>query len=194
MMHKGSKDTGPGLIAVDGNTLTYTVTLAELGLDPSLGDTEVHIWADTEQKGVQDRAPNTDATDGCDEPQNTDEVLTLPLIAVSCPCWDLTQLTADLNTYAAERSVPTSSLECTVVQNDASGIDIRFSPDITTIGPFGVTVIADDPRKGNFCRSHDGFDGPPPPDVLQAGITDAELQACKDVVTALATQEGCPGF
>lgn len=60
-------------------SLTFMVTLAELGLDPQQGDTEVLIWADTQRKNLRDRAPNTDSGNGCSKPETLAEVLVLPL-------------------------------------------------------------------------------------------------------------------
>ena len=77
-----SKDTGPGMITVIGDKITYMVTLAELGLDPQQGDTKVLIWADTHFQGISDRAPNTEWGDGCAKPESLTEVLELSLLVV----------------------------------------------------------------------------------------------------------------
>lgn len=42
------------------------------------------IWADTQDKGIVDRAPNTDASDGCADPELDTEVLTLSLVPPTC--------------------------------------------------------------------------------------------------------------
>jgi Protein of unknown function (DUF1554) len=54
-------------------------------LNPALtaGDT-VFIWADTQLKGIVDRAPNTDASDGCADPEVPAEVLALLLEPETC--------------------------------------------------------------------------------------------------------------
>lgn len=79
-VHTGSsKDTGPGMITINGDMITYMVTLAELGLDPQQGDTKVLIWADTQFKGISDQAPNTDWGNGCAKPESLGEVLELSL-------------------------------------------------------------------------------------------------------------------
>jgi len=76
--HRG-RDTGPGSWVQTGNNqLTLTVPYAALlendnsPIDP--GDT-VFIWVDTQLRGVQDRAPDTDATDGCAKPELIGEVI-----------------------------------------------------------------------------------------------------------------------
>jgi hypothetical protein len=78
MMRTGTKNTGPGTITVDGFTLSYEVSLAALNPALTVGDT-VYIWADTQARGIVDRAPNTDASDGCADPEEDTEVLTLSL-------------------------------------------------------------------------------------------------------------------
>jgi hypothetical protein len=81
MVRKGTKNTGPGTITVVGSTLHYEVSLA--ALNPALmeGDT-VYIWADTQTKSIVDRAPNTDRSDGCADPEEDTEVLALSLTPV----------------------------------------------------------------------------------------------------------------
>lgn len=77
--HKGNdKDTGPGIISADTNTLTFTVPVDDLNPSLALGDT-VYIWADTQHKGIKDRAPNTEGGDGCAKPEVLGEVLALVL-------------------------------------------------------------------------------------------------------------------
>ena len=78
MAHKGRKDRGPGIIDVIDNTLTYSVAVDELNPLLGLGDT-VLIWADTKFKKVSDRAPNTEAGDGCAKPEVASEVISLIL-------------------------------------------------------------------------------------------------------------------
>ena len=70
------KETGPGDISVNGAVVTYTVSYAELGLNPN---DEVLIWADSHNKGIRDRAPDTDDLDDCAKPESVDEVLELTL-------------------------------------------------------------------------------------------------------------------
>lgn len=69
-----SKDTGPGIIMSDGNMLWYEVSYDELGLYP--GD-QVLVSADTQARGIVDRAPDTNDSDGCSKPTGSGEVLTL---------------------------------------------------------------------------------------------------------------------
>jgi hypothetical protein len=84
-VHRGrGKATGPGVIEVSGDTLTYTVALAELSTDLMTGDT-VYIWADTHWKGIRDRAPNTEEADGCAKPEVASETLELALIPPPTP-------------------------------------------------------------------------------------------------------------
>ncbi len=79
-VHRGnSKDTGPGTIQVSGDMITYMVTLAELGLDANILPSEILVWADTQFKGISDRAPNTEWGDGCAKPETPQEVLQLSL-------------------------------------------------------------------------------------------------------------------
>ncbi len=71
-----TKDTGPGTIGVVGDILTYTVPYTDLSVGGVVqtGDT-VLIWADTHKKGIKDRSPDTDDTDGCSKPTGVDEVI-----------------------------------------------------------------------------------------------------------------------
>jgi len=82
MMHRvhknATKDTGPGIIWVDSNTLTYTVPVVELSFSLGISDT-VYIWADTQWKSINDRAPNTESGDGCSKPEVASEALALTL-------------------------------------------------------------------------------------------------------------------
>lgn len=78
-----NKETGPGSWDGAGTAfLTLTVPYGDLtendlsAIDP--GDT-VFIWADTQRKGIQDRAPDTDDGNGCAKPESTGEVLELVL-------------------------------------------------------------------------------------------------------------------
>ena len=76
----GTKDTGPGTIGVAVNLLTYTVPYTDLSVGGVVqtGDT-VLIWADTHKKGIKDRSPDTDGTDGCSKPTGSGEVLEITL-------------------------------------------------------------------------------------------------------------------
>ncbi len=49
----------------------------DLGVFP--GD-DVEVWADTEMKGIADRAPNTNGDDGCAKPQEEEELLSIELV------------------------------------------------------------------------------------------------------------------
>ncbi len=73
-----NKDTGPGIIDLVGNVLTYTVSYAELGM--TSGD-DVLLWVETNYIGIHERAPNTDITDGCSKHQFPEEVISLTLNA-----------------------------------------------------------------------------------------------------------------
>lgn len=78
MMHRGNKDTGPGLIRVEGSVLKYTVHIAELNPQLDTGDT-ILVWADTQYKGIKDRAPDTNDSDGCGKPEVAAEYIELVL-------------------------------------------------------------------------------------------------------------------
>jgi hypothetical protein len=84
--HRGlGKTTGPGDIVVSlPVTISYTVPLAELSTDLMTGDT-VYIWADTQWKGIRDRAPNTEEADGCAKPEVASETLELVLLPPPTP-------------------------------------------------------------------------------------------------------------
>ncbi len=73
-----NKDTGPGIIDLAGNILTYTVSYAELGL--TSGD-NILLWVATNYIGIHERVPNTDGTDGCTKHQFPKEVISLTLKA-----------------------------------------------------------------------------------------------------------------
>jgi hypothetical protein len=86
-VHKNGKRTvyGPG--KVDTNTsdvLVFTVPYAGLLDDQEtpvavVADDVVHLWVDVQQKGICDRAPNTDDTDECAKPEISDEVISIKL-------------------------------------------------------------------------------------------------------------------
>ena len=67
----------------DMPVLTYTVKYSDLdgaNDDVVLGtDDMVAIWVDAHDKGVADRAPDTDDTDGCAKPEAAEEVIDLEL-------------------------------------------------------------------------------------------------------------------
>jgi hypothetical protein len=80
MLRRG-KTTGPeeNNVSAAGNTLIFEVLYEDLVVNGSPGilqssDT-VYIWVDTHYKGIQDRAPSTDCTDGCSKPQVCGEVI-----------------------------------------------------------------------------------------------------------------------
>lgn len=93
MMHRGKRDTGPGAIAVDGKHLSYWVSMADLNPALAIGDT-ILVWADTQDKGIVDRAPNTDDSDGCSKPEVTGEFVALVLNTFDCskPIDELTMI------------------------------------------------------------------------------------------------------
>jgi len=55
-----------------GDMLQWVIPFEELGIEA--GD-YVAAWLDIHDKGLQDRVPDTDGADGCDEPQYSYEVL-----------------------------------------------------------------------------------------------------------------------
>ncbi|MCP4254272.1 MAG: hypothetical protein GY775_12855 [Candidatus Scalindua sp.] len=76
-MHKQiNKYTGPGIIDLIDNVLTYSVSYAELGV--ASGDV-ILCWVATNYIGIHERAPNTDCTDGCAKHQFPEEVISLTL-------------------------------------------------------------------------------------------------------------------
>lgn len=88
MKHQGDKDTGPGSITVEEDVITFEVELAELGIFGPL--TEEHpllVWATAKiPQTPHDRVPDTDAANGCSEPESLAQVLFLPEeTAVVCP-------------------------------------------------------------------------------------------------------------
>ena len=80
MKRHGSRDTGPGTITQpEDNMLCYKVNYSELnknGKTLTSGDT-VLIWVDTQYRGINDRAPDTQ--EPCSKPQSLGEVLVLTL-------------------------------------------------------------------------------------------------------------------
>lgn len=74
-----NKDTGPGIIDLDGNILTYNVPYSELGVTSG---NDILLWVTTNYIGIHERAPNTNGIDGCTERQFPEEVISLTLKAV----------------------------------------------------------------------------------------------------------------
>ncbi len=90
-VHKNGRKRvyGPGTVAyVDGSlrdTLTFNVPYAGLLDDQETPaavatDNVVHLWVDIQQKGICDRAPDTDDTDGCAKPEISAEVISIKLL------------------------------------------------------------------------------------------------------------------
>ncbi len=73
-----NKYTGPGIIDIAGNVLTYTVSYTELGVTSS---DNILLWVATNYIGIHERVPNTDGTDGCTKHQFPEEVISLTLKA-----------------------------------------------------------------------------------------------------------------
>jgi hypothetical protein len=79
MMLRGNRETGPGEITTDTNMIWYEVDYDELaknGVILGSGD-QVLIWADSQYKSINDRAPNTQ--EPCSKPQVIGEVMDLTL-------------------------------------------------------------------------------------------------------------------
>ncbi len=70
------EDTGPGIIELSENILTYNVPYTELGL--SSGN-KILLWLETLYLGIHERVPNTGSTDGCSMPELSNEVIILTL-------------------------------------------------------------------------------------------------------------------
>ncbi len=78
---------GPGTVddTTFSDVLVFTVPYAGLLDDQETPvavatDDVVHLWVDVQQKGICDRAPNTDDTDGCAKPEIPDEVISIKLL------------------------------------------------------------------------------------------------------------------
>jgi hypothetical protein len=97
------KFTGPkalGTRMVD-DFLGWVFSLEELGVAP--GD-YLAIWVDVHKKGIQDRVPDTDSSDGCAKPQNESEVL--QIIVEPCPCFDDIADDTPYSSYAISSALP----------------------------------------------------------------------------------------
>ena len=88
-VHKNGtgKVYGPGTVddTTFSDVLVFTVPYAGLLDDQETPvavatDDVVHLWVDVQQKGICDRAPNTDDTDGCAKPEIPDEVISIKLL------------------------------------------------------------------------------------------------------------------
>ena len=89
-VHKNGKKRiyGPGTVVYtdgDPDTLMFTVPYAGLLDDqgtpePVAADDVVHLWVDVQQKGICDRAPDTDDADGCAKPEISAEVSSIKLL------------------------------------------------------------------------------------------------------------------
>ena len=105
-LHRG-RTTGPsGTIEIldidifgEDTWLQFTVNMADLSPD-IVADDMLYVWLDTQNKGIADRAPDTDGSDGCSKPEVGGEAL--PLVV---PCDGLVTLNNDGTEYnAAEGS------------------------------------------------------------------------------------------
>ena len=72
-----TRATGPGTVTLERYSIVYRVRYKDLGL--FAGD-DLEVWADIQSNGVADRAPNTNAGDGCAKPQDEEEVLGIELV------------------------------------------------------------------------------------------------------------------
>jgi len=104
MMRRRNKDTGPGIIEFVEDAgmffLIYTVLVDDLNPSLLLDDT-VYIWADTQLKGIIDRAPDTDAlSDDCAKPEVETEVVALTLLAAKTVFVTSSRFNGDLFTAA----------------------------------------------------------------------------------------------
>ncbi len=72
-----SKDSGTGTVTLERYIIVYRVRYKELGI--FAGD-DLEVWADIRSKGATDRAPNTNAGDGCAKPQEDEELLSIELV------------------------------------------------------------------------------------------------------------------
>ena len=72
-----TRATGPGTVTLERYSIVYRVRYKDLGL--FAGD-DLEVWADIQSNGATDRAPNTNAGDGCAKPQDEEEVLGIELV------------------------------------------------------------------------------------------------------------------
>jgi hypothetical protein len=96
-----TKATGPGAFYYDDEFEAFDVglyyaifNLSELNPGIGIGDT-VALWATAKNRGVMDRVPDTDGSDGCSEPQTPGEVVSLRV-----PCFLGAGITVDNTTEA----------------------------------------------------------------------------------------------
>jgi len=83
---QGDQITGPGTITLDETgglpvftyTLNYTDVIRADGT-PLLPGDEIALWVDVNNTNRKDRAPVTDSGNGCDEPENDNEVIRITL-------------------------------------------------------------------------------------------------------------------
>jgi hypothetical protein len=78
-MWNRKKGVGPGSVSVSGNTLEFRVKPAEFQ-PPVPSGRSVRLWVEAQTKGLVDRAPNTNASDGCAAPQYLGEATTVTVL------------------------------------------------------------------------------------------------------------------
>jgi predicted extracellular nuclease len=66
-------------VELQEGALHYTLPIAELDATLGIGD-RVWLWADTQYRGIGDRAPTPETADGCGEPESAAEALALDLV------------------------------------------------------------------------------------------------------------------
>lgn len=139
-MHHGKKDTGPGTIEVDGATLTYTVEMSELSSNLVIGD-PILVWADTQDKGIIDRAPNTDGSDGCAKPQIAGEYIEL--------------LLSDEILYAIGDEGPAGGIVFYVTDGGLHGLEAAPEDQSTGVqwGCFEIILGADETEVGKGAKN-----------------------------------------
>ena len=85
-LHRGKTTGPPGLIEVSDligtdDLLTFSVNM--LDFPGVLRNDTINVWLDTQYKGIRDRVPDTDGSDGCSKPEVVGEAipLTVPCVA-----------------------------------------------------------------------------------------------------------------
>lgn len=163
MLHK--KAAGPGTITVGDRTITFTVKRSELSSAVPPGRL-VRIWAETQDKKRVDRAPDTDATDRCADPQYLTEVLQQtvlnPFAVVGTQAFDILRDPARLRESAMGNLVADSLLignpgaEVALINSGGLRADLRCAPpafgeqpceitwgELFAVLPFGNTAVVE---------------------------------------------------
>lgn len=117
-----TKATGPGAFYYDDEFEAYDVglyyaifNLSELKPGIEIGDT-VALWATAKNRGVMDRVPDTDGSDGCSNPQTPGEVVSLRI-----PCFLGAGITVDNTSEASAEFTAIEASMGPVITGPVSG-------------------------------------------------------------------------